>query len=49
MALCRRADVIICRRGTPVAVLLGFARFQRLAEAAARADEHLRKGSADQD
>lgn len=34
--LSRRVDVVILRRGKPIAVLMGIKRYQRLAAAAAR-------------
>jgi hypothetical protein len=45
MTLCRRADVIVHCRGVPVMVLVGKARFRRLAEAAAQAEDFLRRES----
>ena len=34
--LCRRTDVVICRRGIPIAVLISISRYRRLRTAMAR-------------
>ncbi len=39
LALSRRADILICRRGIPIGVMMSVARYRRLTAAAARANQ----------
>jgi len=39
LALSRRADILICRRGIPIGVMMSVARYRRMAAAAAKANQ----------
>ena len=41
LQLCRQVDIVILRRGKPVAIMVSVVRFQRLAAAAARAQRRI--------